>query len=121
MQFAGKQWSAHRLLWLLVNGDIGKLVLDHKCRNTSCVNLAHLEPVPNRENVMRGLSAYGDNKCPKGHEIKRDGKKNRGCPTCKNARDWERAKQRLASDPEYVERKRRISLASFHRRKAAAS
>ena len=30
------------------------LVIDHLCRNKSCVNPAHLEAVTNTENVLRG-------------------------------------------------------------------
>jgi hypothetical protein len=32
--------------------------LDHLCRNPSCVNPNHLEPVTHRENVLRGKSAH---------------------------------------------------------------
>jgi hypothetical protein len=50
----GKVWLAHRLSYIFFKGEIpiGK-VLDHLCRNTYCVNPAHLEAVTLRENVLR--------------------------------------------------------------------
>jgi len=47
------------------------LVLDHLCRVRHCVNPDHLEPVTNRENILRGegLAAANAAKthCPQGH------------------------------------------------------
>lgn len=40
--------------------------LDHLCRNPSCVNPFHLEPVSHHENMLRGGNAIKD-KCPYGH------------------------------------------------------
>jgi hypothetical protein len=34
------------------------LVIDHLCRNHSCVNPAHMEVVTNRENIARGISPF---------------------------------------------------------------
>jgi hypothetical protein len=46
---------AHRVVYEHFVGPIGEgLELDHKCRVTSCVNPAHLEPVTHKENVRRG-------------------------------------------------------------------
>src|SRR5262245_64873503 len=46
--------TAHRAVWLLLRGPIAKgLVLDHRCRNSVCVNPVHLEPVTQRVNIQR--------------------------------------------------------------------
>lgn len=48
---------AHRVSYELHVGPIPKgLVLDHLCKNTSCVNPTHLQPVTQRENIARGSS-----------------------------------------------------------------
>ena len=61
--------GAHRVAYLLLVGPIPDgLVLDHLCRNRSCVNPSHLEPVTIKENVRRGRSEYAERThCPKGH------------------------------------------------------
>jgi predicted DNA-binding transcriptional regulator AlpA len=47
--------QAHRVAYELLVGPIPEgLHLDHLCRNTSCVNPDHLEPVDLAENVRRG-------------------------------------------------------------------
>lgn len=47
------------------------LQLDHLCRNRICANPAHLEPVTNRVNALRGSGACGLNarktECLRGH------------------------------------------------------
>lgn len=46
---------AHRALYEEMVGPVAAdHVLDHRCRQRSCVNPAHLEPVTARENVRRG-------------------------------------------------------------------
>ncbi|MDG4910781.1 HNH endonuclease, partial [Mesorhizobium sp. WSM4898] len=56
-----------------IKGSIpGGLVLDHLCRVPSCINPDHLEAVPNKENILRGMSKQAINKrktrCANGHE-----------------------------------------------------
>lgn len=47
--------TAHRIAYEMLIGPIPEgLVIDHLCRNKSCVNPAHLEAVSQRENVLRG-------------------------------------------------------------------
>jgi hypothetical protein len=54
-EYANKQ--AHLWRWELANGPVPDgLVIDHLCRNPSCVNPDHLEPVTHAENVRRGRS-----------------------------------------------------------------
>lgn len=49
--------KGHRIAYEALVGPIPSgLELDHLCRNPSCVNPAHLEPVTHRENVIRGRS-----------------------------------------------------------------
>jgi hypothetical protein len=46
---------AHRWVYTVLVGAIPDgLMLDHLCRNKVCVNPDHLEPVTNRENLLRG-------------------------------------------------------------------
>lgn len=51
-----KLMKAHRFAYECLVGPIPDgLELDHLCRNPSCVNPAHLEPVTHRENMRRGV------------------------------------------------------------------
>jgi hypothetical protein len=51
----GKSVTAHKYIYELHKGSVPDgLVLDHLCRNRNCVNPDHLEPVTQKENVLRG-------------------------------------------------------------------
>lgn len=67
---------AHRVCFTAFAGQIPDgLVLDHLCRNTSCVNPEHLEAVTQGENVRRGLAGENSRRkteCPKGHPLSGD-------------------------------------------------
>lgn len=111
--------GAHRLAYLLYVGDVpAGMVVDHSCHNSTecaggdacphrrCVNPAHLEAVPQRENVMRSAVAVGTlnaakTHCPQGHPydaentyIYRHTKRStteRRCKACR--REYVRARQ----------------------------
>ena len=52
----GASVAAHRVIYERYRGSISPgLDIDHLCRNPSCVNPDHLEPVTRAENVRRGL------------------------------------------------------------------
>lgn len=101
--FKGQRFRAHRAGWLLYRGPIPDgLVVDHVaergCTNIDCVNPAHLEPVTQRENVLRGRSVAAtrarQTHCSEGHEFdnRNTGRHhgNRRCLRCH--RDKERAR-----------------------------
>jgi hypothetical protein len=96
--------AAHRFVYYSLAGEFDlRLQLDHVCRNTCCVNPAHLEPVSNLENTRRGIrNQYtGKTHCPKGHPyfgenlllVARRGKHFRYCRTC-NVASTNRSRQR---------------------------
>jgi len=81
---------AHRWSYEFSGKEIGKdLDLDHLCRNRSCVNPEHLEPVTRCENVLRGEGITAQHarrtECLRGHVlIEKYGR--RVCPVCRNAK-----------------------------------
>lgn len=105
--WVGRYVRAHRFAYELLVGPIPEgLQLDHLCRVRHCVNPAHLEPVTNRENVLRGegLPAQAARKthCPHGHPYdeantlgRSDG--SRVCRTCNRAWCAAYARRRLAA------------------------
>lgn len=70
-----KSKRAHRVAYEHLVGPIPEgLVIDHLCRNRACVNPEHMEPVTNKENVLRGIGPSAQaarlTHCVNGHELK---------------------------------------------------
>lgn len=91
--------GTHRVVWKLLVGEIpAGLVLDHVkargCVWNCCVNPAHLEPVTQRENTLRGHSFAAVNaaktRCDNGHEYTPENtyrwRNRRDCRACIRAR-----------------------------------
>ena len=90
--------QAHRAWFEYVNGPIGDgLTLDHLCRNTNCVNPAHMEPVSSRVNTLRGEGVTARNAkathCINGHPfsgenlfLRTGDKGHRRCRICDRAK-----------------------------------
>lgn len=87
----GKTYLLHRVMYENFVGKIPPgLVVDHLCRVRRCINPSHLEPVTNKENVLRGegLTALNARRthCIRGHEFDptntRTNKGKRYCRTC---------------------------------------
>lgn len=63
----------HRVSYEAFKGPIASgLFLDHLCRNTSCCNPDHLEPVTNAENILRGVKKQRQTHCKNGHPLSGD-------------------------------------------------
>lgn len=73
-RFFGRNGRAHQYAYLYFKGMVqGGKVLDHLCRVRHCVNPDHLQPVPNKTNILRGegFGAVNARKthCPRGHAL----------------------------------------------------
>lgn len=85
-----KRVLVHRFIYEACVGPIPKgLVIDHLCRRPACINPAHMEPVTQRENTLRGLRGrLRTPVCPHGDLYRRGD--NRTCQRC--ASDRQRAR-----------------------------
>lgn len=102
--------QAHRFAYEELVGPIPEgLELDHLCRNRTCVNPFHCEPVTERVNVLRGDTLPAANvlktHCPQGHEYTPENTRlgptgKRYCRAC--TREWVR---------QYYRRQRAAALA----------
>lgn len=101
---------AHRIAYSALVGPISEgLVLDHLCRVRLCVNPAHLEPVTNRVNVLRGVAPtvliHLAPTCSKGHEKSPENSRTtpKGTTRCRvcDAANW----QKQYADPAFRERR----------------
>ena len=70
----GRSVQAHRCAYVIA-GPLtdSSLVIDHICRNTSCVNPAHLRAITSVENVLIGIGPTAINarkrQCKNGHDL----------------------------------------------------
>lgn len=98
----GRGQPAHKFAYELLAGPVpAGLVLDHLCRNRICVRPDHLEPVTERENILRGESEPAKNArkthCHKGHKFTPEttyiyaASGFRMCRLCR--REWEQARR----------------------------
>lgn len=87
-------YLAHRLVYLHLVGHLPEgLVSDHQCRVRRCVNPDHLEFVPDRVNVARGVSLSALNarktSCKRGHPFSPENTyvygRSRTCRICNRA------------------------------------
>lgn len=82
------RWSYEHYVGPIPEG----MEIDHLCRNTGCVNPAHLEPVTRRENVLRSPdtisgAAIRKTECKRGHPFDEENTAynkhgHRHCKTC---------------------------------------
>lgn len=126
------KYLAHRVAYQTLVGDVPQgLQLDHVCRSRSCCNPAHLEPVTNRENTMRGekpgmltgpaLANKLKTRCKIGHPFSRENTlivgHSRHCRICRleRLRNW---RKRRDTDPvrraEYLADRRRAKALKRH-------
>lgn len=112
----GKNVLAYRWSYAFFGGVVPEgLQLDHLCRNRSCVNPAHLEPVTPRDNTLRGTGPAAKNAqkthCKWGHPLSGDnlyviirkGTPNprRACKTCIQKRSDETYRKKVKSDADF--------------------
>jgi hypothetical protein len=97
---------AHRVAYMIEKGDIPiGLVLDHLCRERSCVNPSHLRAVTSRENILCGMGGAArkaaQTECINGHPFneKNTSRHPRGwrqCRKCRHARETIRRRKKKA-------------------------
>jgi hypothetical protein len=94
---------AHRITYRHFVGEIPDgLDLDHLCRNRSCYNPWHLDPVTRHVNTLRGArTGYRATHCKWGHALTDDNIRRAGsfraCRTCHRERERARSAAKRAA------------------------
>ncbi len=102
--FRGASRRAHRVAWYSVHGEVpNDFVVNHTCRNRSCVNPQHLQCISASENALKDSASipYINSQkthCRNGHPFDKAitwrGKTQRICSICDRARRSEAARVR---------------------------
>ena len=94
-----KSRRAHIASWEEEKGPVPEgFELDHKCRVRCCIEVSHLEPVPHKVNVQRGVRhrlKLTCDECGSPYEVLQNARGRnpmRGCRRCTNERRRERRK-----------------------------
>lgn len=112
LTWQGRRCAVYRVSYELLTGEDASAAeaMDHLCRNPSCCNPAHVEPVTYAENMRRGIQSFAfRSRCLSGrHELTPDtvmtrprpGDGRAQCRACHNERRRERrARKRLLGLP----------------------
>lgn len=102
VSWRGQRLYAHRVSYATFVGPlVDTLTIDHLCRNTVCVNPAHLEQVTKPENSRRATRDI----CPRGHSLIGDNiaysngnRPRRHCRLCMNRRGRETYARKVANN-----------------------
>lgn len=124
MFYAGANFRAHRYSLIISGVNLPKgMVVDHICRNTSCVNPSHLRVVTPRQNVIENSNSnaaknHKKTHCKHGHEfsVQNTGisSKGRYCKECNRIlQDKKRRQKGIRTASEYNE-SRRKNTTDYH-------
>ena len=118
--FEKRAVPAHRFAFYIEHGIDPPYELDHKCKNTLCVNPRHLQPISHAEN-MRQTSPVKKRTCVNGHAYTEEntGRNSttgrRFCKECARERDRKRYQAKYQRDKERDGRTEPVIMRDFAR------